>query len=531
MVSKACDHYVDPGQGQPIMLGPSSFDGLMPGDTICLLAGNYYKLFIRNIHGEETNPIIIKNSDGQVIINNDSYYGIAFHNCSHIRLLGNGSPDYVYGLAVLGVNHGNGISVDQKSTNVEIGHVEVGHVRLSGIMVKTDPVCADLSSVRDSFELRQTIIHNSYIHNTGNEGVYLGSSYYGGLPLNCDGRDTIVMPHEMIGVHVYNNTFKRTGRNSIQVSSAPEDCLIYNNIVIEDSQNALSFHMNGIQVGGGSRCSVFNNIITDGLGSGIHYFGSGPGMIFNNLIVNPGKKHHPDLPPNQFPVYGINVMHTYTEVHDPIHIFHNTIYNPKTEGVRFSNNLNNGNRVSNNIIINPGGFIHTGMSAFVNVVYPNVCIDVSHNFFDTDAVSIAFSDTVNYDFSLLHTSPAINAAIDLQELGINFDINNQPRPVGLTSDMGAYEYQNIVPDPQQKDTEIIVYPNPATTSIYLIVQNQVGNIEQISIYNMTGKRVLHAHTCYTYLNQAIPVYNLLPGVYHIKVQFDSSFSVGSFIKL
>ncbi len=119
-------------------------------------------MFFRNVHGKEAQPITIRNADGRAVIHNNSGFGIAFHNSSHIRLLGNGcdAKDSQYGIAIR-ETAGNGITIDQKSSNVEIAYLEVGHAGMSGIMAKTDPTCNDLSVVRDSFALYETILHNN----------------------------------------------------------------------------------------------------------------------------------------------------------------------------------------------------------------------------------------------------------------------------------------------------------------------------------------------------------------------------------
>lgn len=525
-----CHYIIEPVPDQMLIIDNGMFDSLKPGDTICLAAGDFSQILIRNIHGSADSLITIRNVFGQVLINNQAHYGIAFHNSSFIRLIGDGCENYKYGFSISGVQSGNGVSVDQKSTNVEISYIEIANVGRSGIMVKTDPRCDDLSSVRELFTLYDTKIHNCHIHNTVNEGIYIGSSYYyPGFPLICNGKDTLVLPHELIGVEVYNNIIERTGRNSVQVSSATMGCVIHNNTIIEDSQSAINFHMNAIQVGGGSRCDVFNNIIIDGKGSGVHYFGRGHGKIFNNLILNPGRTHYPDLPANQFPVHGVFVNHVYTDTPDPIHVVNNTIINPKTDGIRFDNQHTQNNLLKNNIIINPGAFAHIGMEAFIRSEHSDICVDVSHNFFDTDINTAAFSDTLTNDYSLKQTSPAINAGIDLQDMGVTFDINNNTRPFGPTSDIGAYEYQYIVPD--NTNPEITIYPNPATTSINILFQYITTDVKSVSIYDVAGRLVFRRKPEEACPFDPIPVNQLSQGIYHLKVLFDNTTASGSFIKL
>lgn len=530
-ITQPVSHYIEPYSGQMLVISPDLFDGLSPGDTICLKGGSYGQLLIRGIHGTTDSLITIRNCQGQVVICNEAHFGIALHNSSYIHLTGNGCDDHhPYGLVINGTS-GNGISVDRKSTNIEISHTEIGHAGMSGIMAKTDPVCDDLSSVRDSFALFDLFIHHNYIHNTVNEGIYAGSSNYTGHYLHCNGRDTLVLPHEVIGVRIMNNRLERTGRNSVQVSSAPVDCVISHNTIIHDSQSGISHHMNGIQVGGGSRCNVYNNKIHDGRGSGIHYFGQGPGMVFNNLIVRPGRSHFPDRPANEHPVHGIFVRPVYAETTDPVHIVHNTIVEPKTTGIRFDNVRTKNNLIKNNIIIGAGGFAYTGRDAFIRLLSEEVDVESSHNYFDTGIQMIRFNDALNGDYSLDQWSPAINAGVDLQDMGIDFDINDNPRPYGPASDIGAYEFQEMNHFPPATPAVLNVYPNPATSSIRLLLPYQTDDVERIIIYDDAGKRLLVLKNDQACVSLAIPVWHLSGGKYHIRVFFGDHFATGSFIKL
>ncbi len=526
-----CTHFIEPTTAHAIIIEPEIFDSLAPGDHICLIGGDYRQLFFRNIHGKEAEPVTIRNANERAVIHNEASFGIAFHNSSHIRLLGNGcdAKDSQFGIAITGTA-GNGISIDQKSTNVEIAHVEVGHTGMSGIMAKTDPTCNDLSVVRDSFALYETILHNNYIHNTFNEGIYLGNSYYNGIILHCDGQDTLVYPHELIGVKVYDNILESTGKNSIQVSSAPEDCHIFNNRVTEDSQRAITYHMNGIQVGGGSRCEVYNNIVRDGKGSGINYFGQGPAKVYNNLIVNPGRTHHPDLPPHQFPVHGIYVMHIFNETSDPIHLFHNTLVNPKTDGVVFTNDQTEGNKIQNNIIINPGSFPYVGEKAFISLA-EGVSAATKRNYLHRNAGEILFTDTLHGMYCLSQGSPAINAGVDLGDYGIAFDLIDNPRPFGDASDLGAYEYQFDDSDPGIDNTPYFsIQPNPAHSNITLRFKGCFAEKANIRMYNILGQSVME-HTRYIMDAEiSLPVHDLKNGLYIIKVRNSSGTAAKPFIK-
>lgn len=262
-----------------------------PGNTICIDASQKDFLLIRNVHGNENNPVIIVNSGGQVIFDTDHFYGIKMANCSYIKFMGNGYDDFEYGFKIKRVGQGAGLSIDDLSTNIEVSNIEISNTLIAGIYAKTDPDCTFTSS-RDNFTMYSLHIHDCYLHNIGDEGMYIGhSKYVQGVYL--DGCDTTIYPHLIKDVKIYNNILEHIGWDGIQVSSADEDCSIYDNIIRFDSEKETTFQMSGILIGGGSKCDCYNNQIIDGKGDGIDVLGLGGFKVFNNLIVRAGKSFEP----------------------------------------------------------------------------------------------------------------------------------------------------------------------------------------------------------------------------------------------
>ncbi len=524
------NHLINPQPSRFLVIEPESIPDLSPGDTISLLAGHYLQILIRHVHGTSDAPIVIRNYGGQAIISNTSNYGLAFHYCTHIKLIGNGCQEHEYGI-LIAATQGNGISFDHQSSNMKMTRVEVANTGLSGIMVKTDPRCDDFGTTRDSFTMYDIHIHENLIRNTGNEGLYIGSSYYHtGMQMACNGRDTILLPHVIHGVIVYKNILHQTGRNAIQVSSATSNCYIANNLIFEDSQRGIPHHMNGIQVGGGGRCNVYNNQIIDGKGSGIHYFGTGPAMIYNNLIVNPGRSHFPDLPASEHPVHGVFVKHVATETSQPIHLFHNTIVNPRTDGIRFEHQYAHYSRIQNNLLVNPGAFAHIKNEAFIRIHAACRQLVISHNYFSLNPADVYFTAPLLMDFSLLPRSPAINKGIDLQTFGIDTDIAGLTRPFGQTSDIGAYEYQGISQTDSPSGAGLYVFPNPADMEINLLVSFQTDETVTISFYDVTGKLVFSMQRERFCMHDRFPVTHLSQGIYMVRVQSGAHQASGIFIK-
>ena len=63
-----------------------------PGDVICIPAGTYRGLRFYDFEGTPTNPVIIKNCNGQVILDEPSYSGIDFQRSKHIQITGSEIP-------------------------------------------------------------------------------------------------------------------------------------------------------------------------------------------------------------------------------------------------------------------------------------------------------------------------------------------------------------------------------------------------------------------------------------------------------
>lgn len=524
------NHLIEPQPSRFLVIEPASIPNLSPGDTISLLAGNYLQILIRHVHGNSDSAIVIRNHGGQAIISNTSNYGMAFHTCTHVKLIGNGCQEHEYGI-LIAATQGNGISFDHQSSNLEMTRVEVSNTGLSGIMVKTDPRCDDPATTREFFTMHDIHIHENLIRNTGNEGLYIGSSYYHpGMQTTCNGGDTILLPHEIHGVRIYKNVLHQTGRNAIQVSSATKACMIADNLVVEDSQRAITYHMNGIQVGGGSRCNVYNNQIIDGKGTGIHYFGMGPAMIYNNLIVNPGRTHFPGLPASEHPVHGIFVKHIFSETTDPIHLFHNTIVNPRTDGIQFENHYAHHSRIQNNLLVNPGAYVHIMNEAFIRIHEACQNTTASHNYFSLNPADVHFAAPLLMDFSLLPHSPVINKGIDLQAFGVDSDIMGETRPYGEVSDIGAYEYQGISQTESPNDAGLYIFPNPAGEEINLLFSFQTDEMVSIRVFDVTGKLVLSMQRERCCAHDRFPVAHLSQGVYLVKVQTNSYRASGTFIK-
>ncbi len=435
----------------------SAYQSVKPGDTLYFQGGSKQYLLIKGFQGAPGKPIVMINSGGPIIIDTDFYYGINIQNCRYIKFTGTGDAGTTYGFQVKRVAAGAGMSVGALSSDFEIDHVSIENTMIGGLYAKTDPDC-DLTAERSNFTQYNTIIHDNYIGHAGNEGMYIGSTKYTGQDVMCNGKDTVIMPSLLDGVKVYNNLVEYAGWDGIQVSSAYNNCQIYNNTVLYDSQSEAYAQMSGIILGGGTKVDCYNNFISQGKGDGIEFHGLGGSRIFNNIIVDAGRSFLPtDLTQMR---YGIYV----SDNDSSLYIQHNDIINPKSEGIRFSNAiLGKVNVITSNIIINPGNFnlyengnTHfKGADSYINFQDIATVATLQNNYLALNADSVKFVSTTLLspnDFKLLSTSPLIDQAnIDPT---ITFDFEDSPRPHGVKSDIGAFEFGgDLTTDNDQPDLQ------------------------------------------------------------------------------
>lgn len=465
------------------------FNAVLPGDTIFLLGGAKDYMIIQNITGSFQNPVTIMNKTGKVVINTDHNYGIDIKNCKYIRFTGSGDPLYYYGIYIERVGGGAGVSMGYLSSDCEMDHLYITNTNITGIFAKTDPECD--YATRPQFTQYNTIIHDCYIANTVVEGMYVGSSFYSGKTLTCNGVSVTVLPSLLDGVRIYNNVVSHSGWDGIQVGSASTNCSIYNNLVMYDSQEGATYQMSGILIGGGSRCDVYNNYIYKGTGDGIESLGLGNYKIYNNVIVDAGQSYQPGVASAQ--KYGIYQNDNSALAGSSFTIMFNTIIHPKTNGIKFMSTVSSNNLIASNAIINPGA----GSTGYISVANTGN-VQVSNNYQNMTLSSAGFIDTT---YRISATSPLKDAGL-ADNKGIYFDYFLHPRPQGVP-DIGVNEYNanytmNVDPIGMGSNAAItgrtltvepVPYPNPAVTTMTIRYKNTLTSNIEIDVYNLAGNRV------------------------------------------
>lgn len=527
IVSSAKNFYVNPDSTKTTIIEPEAFQNLEAGDTIFLVAGKYKQILIRNIKGTPTDPIIITNSGRLVHITDGPTYGIAIRKSSNLVLTGN--PLSELALKITDISNGNGISVEDFSSDVEIYGIEIRNVNKSGIMVKSDPSCRINSPDRSNFILKNISIHHNLIYQTGDEGFYIGSSFYGGVTLDCSGQVITKLPHIIENLSVYKNTLIKTGKDAIQISSIPEGSEVFENSIWFDSEQQSNQQMSGIFIGGGAKSTIYNNFIKEGSGSGIEVLGKPGTLIFNNIIINPGKSYKPELAPNNFAKHGIYVKNALNEPDFTIQILNNTILNPKTNGITIDSPLNNPSQIKNNAIINPGAYLLTRSRSFIFIEQSQEDVSILTNYMGLNSDSL-FQVKNDFDYYPSSDSPLINAGSETLVPDITFDFLNRPRPMNNQMDIGAVEYQELI---EAVDEPIILnlFPNPTNEVLNVVFSHQALDQIEISLYTLEGKQLTVPFTktdttlFYTFELQSLP-----RGVYKVVVKINDSIYSKTFIK-
>ncbi len=414
----------------PVTTGTAMIDGaalkLKPGNVICLQGGaTYGNMTFKNLVGTALNPITIKNCNGSVILKSTGRsYGVRITSSSFVRFTGGANTEHN---VIVDGGHMS-VTMDGRSTNIEVDHLEIKNSGFAGIMAKTDPSC-DNATIRGNFVMRDMNIHDNFVHDTGGEGLYIGNSFYNtGMTLACGKR----YPHEIIGLKVYNNIVANAGWEAIQIGSTPQGALVYNNRVENYGRLNATSQNNGIQFGEGANGKCYGNWIKGGKGSAIIIVGNSENTVYDNVIINAGQD-------------GIFCDDRVNG--NGFKFINNTIINPGQNGIKLYADQVLMNTIVNNIIINPGNYSKlkypkTPNDAYVYFLNNNVKRTMSNNWFSTDINSVKFASAAGGNYALTTASTnVVNKGLSVTNFGINIDYANKPRLIGGAVDIGAYELQ------------------------------------------------------------------------------------------
>jgi hypothetical protein len=327
---------------QVVARGQRTVERAAPGEVLCLEAGTRGQLRLFGLQGTAAAPITVVNHGGVVDIQAaGAYAGIEIRDSAHLRITGTGEVAHCgAGIAesqqACGIQvsrSGNGLSGKVKTSHLTVDHVEVGNVTSSGLGVH------DKTLARGQWVQRDIAFRDLYVHDIATEGHYHGSSSYAsGEPILLD------------GVEIVRNLVVRTGRDGIQVGSAPSNCLIADNEVRDTGRNGESSHQFGIIVNRGAACDVIGNRVERSPRSGIYDQGLHGQRIAGNVVLDSGE-------------IGINVREGDQAADNPetrdyprsTHIAGNRIDRSGGHGIRLGNVAGMDNRIHDNHLSRIGG--------------------------------------------------------------------------------------------------------------------------------------------------------------------------------
>lgn len=257
-----CDHTLSPPQ--------AFLDGsdVAPGERICLSAGRYPRLKLKDLRGTAEAPITIENCGGAAEIGSEgSRYGMALDGCAHVVVSGGGDPAIRYGI-VLDETDGVGLSFTKRSTAFTVSRVEITNSGFAGLVAKTDNA--------EGWVMSDVEIRDSYIHDVAAEGMYIGQ--------------TKSPAHTIEGLSIHHNLIVRTGWDLLQLAHATAGVEVAHNTLLHGGLLGRKRHDNGLQIGDNTTGHYHHNTLIHHHGNALIVLGSGDILIENNHIHSGGER-------------------------------------------------------------------------------------------------------------------------------------------------------------------------------------------------------------------------------------------------
>lgn len=523
--------------------GMYRLSAVQPGQTICVQAGHYEWLRFLDISGAPGNPVRIVNYGGQVTVGGTVYYaGMQFFNDRYFVLDGRTDPQLQYGFKVTQTGAGaSAVNINGKSSDCEVAGIEVAQAGFAGIMVKTDPSC-DPSTWRDAFTMQDVNIHHNYVHDVQGEGLYLGSSFWNGQTINCNGISQRVYPHTIMGLSVHHNRVERTGAEGLQYACAPDADVHHNSIRQPGQAPFAAYQNNGLQIGGGAGGRCWANVIQQVPGNGLIIIGHlGNNLIANNVISDIGENgvfcdDREGSLPNTYAAF-----------------INNTLVRCGHDGFRLYNQ-NNTITLDNNVVVGLGPYYRPVSLLQGATVTPR------NLFFTNDLNAPGFTDQAGSDFRPTATSPLVDTGRDVSAWTITTDVADNARPQNGLYDIGAYEFGPDSPaaagpgrvaarmpdrdatrnavvlspvtspdDPDANHHLLTVYPSPASDQVTLHLTG-TELITTVTLYTAGGQPLRARWSCVDTSSGQLDIRALPAGSYVVQCRAGSIWHTGRFVK-
>ncbi|MDC0707439.1 right-handed parallel beta-helix repeat-containing protein [Stigmatella sp. ncwal1] len=404
------------------------------GKTLCIPAGTYTGIGLYKVVASASQPAVITNCGGQAIFHSTS--GSPFYvggGSRHLRISGTGSAAHTYGL-VAGTSGKNQAHLDLRegTSDVEIDHVEVSGNGNGGVGIafRTYPACSGGTWRRGTWAQYNTKIHDTYVHGTKYEGMYIGPSHHGWVSANdytpgfdCSG-GVRWTEADVVGVEVTDNRLENIGNDGIQVGGALQGMTIRRNVIKDYGLNQDESHSGGITVNPGSKGLIDSNWIEATQAyrtQGIAFQGLGGSVVSNNVIL--GARWGTMFLRNS----DVNLELSLPDVA----YYHNTVVNSTYQGLFFfCNNLDTVLFKNNIVAGTPTLYAGNGGNT--------ACVQSlsSGNLLNTQLSAAGFVNAAAKDFHLLPASAAVNTGMSLEGV-VNADHDGVSR-LGSPYDLGAF---------------------------------------------------------------------------------------------
>lgn len=425
-----CDHVIEPDAAT----ANGAELGVTPGQSVCVRGGEREFLRLYDFVGSSDAWIEIRNCEGVVEIDNDDRgYGLTAEGSRYFRITGSGDPDHEYGIRVRATRTGpdysaSGVVVSGLSSDYELDHFEVLDSGFAGFNLKTEPRC-DGSANLGNFVQYDTRVHHNWIHDPRGEGIYFGSTGYGGRDYDCDGETVTLYPHEHHGVDIHHNLIEDTGWDGMQVGVSPVDCAVWANTIRDVGLEGVMWQQQGMQIGASS-CEIYANRLERGPTNGIFIQISPDTVVHDNLIVD-------------FAQTGIYAnLNDAPEFDGSSYVFvHNTVLRSGKWGIAVFGPTLADNLGWNNLVLESG---EADIAAANDVDW-----DAQGNITGVPIAELGFVDPEGGDFHLLEDSQAVGAGVPATDWSSQ-DRDGVERDAAAP-DVGAYEYTTEPPPEEPPD--------------------------------------------------------------------------------
>lgn len=267
-----------------------SIAAVLPGQRVCIPAGDYESLKLDSIQGTAAQPIEVTNCGGQVHLTKATQGSIVTLASVHFKLLGNGHAGTLYGFMTDKVDDGTAVVFGGLSRDYEAAWISIKALANSfaGLFAKTD---ADDSKTKEQqpkdpvtgldYVQTGTHLHHIRVNGSGDgEGFYVGH-------FSCAPEYEI--EYRLRNVRIHDNIFFDTGAEGMQVGCAESDTKIYNNFISHAGWHNFAGtgdQAGGLQVGSGTAAELYGNWIEDVKGRCLHFAGGQSDAAMGQYQIN-----------------------------------------------------------------------------------------------------------------------------------------------------------------------------------------------------------------------------------------------------